>query len=160
MYIEGVGFHTEKLTPHAVHNISKWLLITEIIYIWNLCWTKLSLLMMYYRIFHYPGFKKQVICVGGFVVTWAITISFLFSFICTPVRKLWIPELPGHCINEVAVWFTNAGGTIFSDILILLLPIPQVWRLHLKRSEKVGLTVVFGLGFLYVHSPLAGLDRG
>ncbi len=149
MYIEGVGYHVDSLSQHAVHNISKWLLITEIIYIWNLCWTKLSLLMMYYRIFHLPGFKKQVIAVGAFVVCWAITISFLFTFICKPVEKLWIPELEGKCLNEVGVWLANASSTIFSDIVILLLPIPQIWRLHLKKSEKIGLTVVFGLGFLY-----------
>ncbi|KAM3453642.1 hypothetical protein MY3296_003673 [Beauveria thailandica] len=158
MYIEGVGYHVNSLSKHAVHNISKWLLITEVIYIWNLCWTKLSLLMMYYRIFRLPGFKKQVIAVGTFVVCWAISSSFLFTFICKPVEKLWIPELPGTCINEVGVWLANASSTIFSDIVILILPIPQIWRLHLKRSEKTGLTMVFGLGFLYVfsqvHSPL------
>lgn len=148
MYIEGVGNHVGQLSEHAVQNISKWLLITEIIYIWNLCWTKLSLLLMYYRIFHYTGFKKQVIVVGSFVIIWAITISFLFTFICKPVEKLWIPDLPGRCINEVGVWLANASSTIFSDIVILMLPIPQIWRLHLKKNEKVGLTAVFGLGFL------------
>ncbi|KAM3432877.1 hypothetical protein NHJ13734_006690 [Beauveria thailandica] len=152
MYIEGVGYHVNSLSKHAVHNISKWLLITEVIYIWNLCWTKLSLLMMYYRIFRLPGFKKQVIAVGTFVVCWAISSSFLFTFICKPVEKLWIPELPGTCINEVGVWLANASSTIFSDIVILILPIPQIWRLHLKRSEKTGLTMVFGLGFFAVFT--------
>ncbi|KAM3521712.1 hypothetical protein NHJ13051_006079 [Beauveria bassiana] len=152
MYIEGVGYHVNSLSKHAVHNISKWLLITEVIYIWNLCWTKLSLLMMYYRLFRLPGFKKQVITVGTFVVCWAISISFLFIFICKPIEKLWIPEMPGTCVNEVGVWLANASSTIFSDILILILPIPQIWRLHLKRSEKIGLTMVFGLGFFAVFT--------
>ncbi|OAA72086.1 hypothetical protein ISF_01159 [Cordyceps fumosorosea ARSEF 2679] len=152
MYIEGVGYHVDSVSKHAVHNISKWLLITEIIYIWNLCWTKLSLLMMYYRIFRIPNFKKQVIVVGTFVICWAITISFLFTFICKPIEKLWIPELEGKCVNEVAVWLANAGSTIFSDIVILMLPIPQIWRLNLKKSEKIGLTLVFGLGFFAVFT--------
>ncbi|PQK15234.1 hypothetical protein BB8028_0005g07480 [Beauveria bassiana] len=152
MYIEGVGYHVNSLSKHAVHNISKWLLITEVIYIWNLCWTKLSLLMMYYRIFRLPSFKKQVITVGTFVVCWAISISFLFTFICKPIERLWIPEMPGTCVNEVGVWLANASSTIFSDILILILPIPQIWRLHLKRSGKIGLTMVFGLGFFAVFT--------
>ena len=148
MFIEGVGNHVDQISDEATMNISKWLLITEIIYVWNLCWTKLSLLFMYYRIFHFSQFKKLVIGAGCFVIAWAITVSFLFIFICVPVEKLWRPEVPGHCVSELGVWLANAGSTMFSDILILLLPIPQIWRLHLKKYEKVGLTVVFGLGFL------------
>ncbi|OAA40207.1 hypothetical protein BBO_06265 [Beauveria brongniartii RCEF 3172] len=136
MYIEGVGYHVNSLSKHAVHNISKWLLITEVIYIWNLCWTKLSLLMMYYRIFRLPGFKKQVIAVGTFVVCWAISISFLFTFICKPIEKLWVPELPGTCVNEVGVWLANASSTIFSDIVILILPIPQIWSAVFTSSYR------------------------
>ncbi|PWI69102.1 hypothetical protein PCL_01487 [Purpureocillium lilacinum] len=152
MYIEGVGYHDSTVGPEAVINISRWLLITEIIYVWNLCWTKLSLLFMYYRIFHFPMFKRLVIGVGAFVVTWAICVSFLFTFICVPVEKLWRPELPGHCVSELGVWLANASSTIFSDIVILLLPIPQIWRLQLKRTEKVGLTFVFSLGFFAVFA--------
>jgi hypothetical protein len=148
MFIEGVGYHADTLPDKAIYNISKWLLVTEIIYVWNLCWTKLSLLFMYYRIFHFPFFKMQVMAVGCFVVTWAITISFLFTFICVPVEKLWRPELEGRCVSELGVWLANASSTIFSDIMILLLPIPQIWKLQLKKIEKVGLTMVFSLGFL------------
>ena len=148
MFIEGVGYHADSLSDEAIYNISKWLLVTEIIYVWNLCWTKLSLLFMYYRIFRFPFFKIQVMAVGCFVVTWAITISFLFTFICVPVEKLWKPELDGRCVSELGVWLANASSTIVSDITILLLPIPQIWKLQLKKIEKVGLTMVFGLGFL------------
>ncbi len=34
--------------------------------------------------------------------------------------------------------------------MILLLPVPQVWKLQLRLSEKLALTFAFGLGFLYV----------
>ncbi|KAG8410067.1 hypothetical protein J3459_007766 [Metarhizium acridum] len=148
MFIEGVGYHADEVGERAVANISRWLLITEIIYVWNLCWTKLGLLCMYYRIFRFPLFKGQVAGVGAFVVLWAVCVSFLFTFICVPVEKLWRPAIEGRCVSELGVWLANASSTIFSDVVILLLPIPQVWRLQLKTLEKVGLTLVFGLGFL------------
>lgn len=148
MFIEGAGYHAWQLAPSATVNISRWLLITEIIYAWNLCWTKLSLLFMYYRIFHFRFFKKRAIIVGCFVIMWAITISFLFTFICVPVQKLWKPDIEGHCVDELGVWLANASCTIFTDIVILCLPMPQVWKLQLKTPEKLGLTLVFGLGFL------------
>lgn len=149
MYAEGAGYHAETIGPVHVARISRLLLVSEVIYIWHMCWTKLSVLLMYYRVFQVaPNFKRLVIAVGGFVVAWAITGTFLFTFICVPTEKLWHPELPGHCMSEMGVWVANASSTIFSDIAILVLPIPQIWKLNTKTSEKIGLTLVFGLGFL------------
>lgn len=148
MYAEGEGYHADTLGPEKVARIARLLLVSEVIYIWHMCWTKLSVLLMYYRIFHFPVFKMLVIGVGSFVVMWAVAATFLFTFICVPTEKLWNPSLPGHCISEMGVWVANASSTIFSDIAILILPIPQVWKLNTRTSEKIGLTFVFGLGFL------------
>ncbi|KAK2608704.1 hypothetical protein QQS21_002693 [Conoideocrella luteorostrata] len=152
MFVQGVGYHADDVGHEGIVSIRRWLTITELIYVWNLCWTKLSLLVMYYRVFHFPYFKKLTVGVGCFVITWAICITFLFTFICMPVEKLWRPELPGRCVSELGVWLANAGATIFSDVVILLLPIPQVWNLQLKKFEKVGLTIIFGLGFFAVFA--------
>jgi hypothetical protein len=81
---------------------------------------------------------------------WVVTITFLFIFICFPVAKLWYPQLPGKCINQVATWIANAASTILTDLIILLMPLPPLWSLHLAKREKIGLTAAFGLGSLYV----------
>jgi hypothetical protein len=150
MYDNGMGLHADKVEPARIVMMAKWLLVAEILYAWNLGWTKISLLLMYYRIFHVPYFKKMAWAVGGFVMAWVVCITFLFIFICTPVQKLWYPDLPGHCINQVGTWIANASSTIFTDLAILFLPIPQIWKLQLRTTEKMGLTFAFGLGFLYV----------
>lgn len=151
MYDNGMGLHADKVKPAKIVMMAKWLLVAEILYAWNLGWTKISLLLMYYRIFHVPYFKKMAWAVGGFVMAWVICITFLFIFICVPVQKLWYPQLPGHCINQVGTWIANASSTIFTDLAILILPIPQIWNLQLRTAEKLGLTFAFGLGFLYVE---------
>lgn len=150
MYDNGMGLHADKVEPARIVMMAKWLLVAEILYAWNLGWTKISLLLMYYRIFHVPYFKKMAWAVGGFVMAWVVCITFLFIFICVPVQKLWYPDLPGHCINQVGTWIANASSTIFTDLAILLMPIPQIWKLQLRTTEKMGLTFAFGLGFLYV----------
>lgn len=150
MYDNGMGLHADKVEPARIVMMAKWLLVAEILYAWNLGWTKISLLLMYYRIFHVPYFKKMAWAVGGFVMAWVVCITFLFIFICVPVQKLWYPDLPGHCINQVGTWIANASSTIFTDLAILFLPIPQIWKLQLRTTEKMGLTFAFGLGFLYV----------
>lgn len=148
MYSKGMGIHADLLDPEDIVGIAKWLVVAEILYAFNLGWTKLALLLMYYRIFRVPYFKIMAWAVGAFVMAWVVCISVLFVCICIPVEKLWIPELPGHCINQVGTWIANAASTIFTDIIILCLPMHQIWKLHLGKTEKIGLTVAFSLGLL------------
>ena len=37
-----------------------------------------------------------------------------------------------------------------SDFTILLLPIVEVWRLHMSTQRKIGVSAVFATGLLYV----------
>jgi hypothetical protein len=104
--------------------------------------------MMYYRIFWFPYFKRWAYIIGTFIVAWAICITFLNLFICVPLQKLWYPKLPGRCINQVGTWLAHSSATICIDLATLILPIPQVWKLKMRKSEKVALTTVFCLGFL------------
>ncbi|KAI6779238.1 uncharacterized protein J7T54_007765 [Emericellopsis cladophorae] len=152
MYASGMGLHADLVDPTDIVMMAQWLVVAEILYAFNLGWTKLSLLLMYYRIFRFPYFKRMAWIVGVFVMAWVVCITFLFVFICVPVEKLWYPELPGHCINQVGTWIANAISTIFTDLVILLMPIPQVWRLNLKMREKLGLTAAFGLGSFVVFA--------
>lgn len=157
MYASGMGIHADLLDPRDIVMMAKWLVVAEILYAFNLGWTKLSLLMMYYRIFRVPYFKKMAYVVGAFVMAWVVCVTFLFIFICVPVQKLWYPDLPGHCINQVGTWIANAASTILTDLIILLMPLPQLWKLHLHTREKIGLTLAFCLGFLYVHKKPSAL---
>ncbi|KAJ9209622.1 hypothetical protein DTO166G4_8794 [Paecilomyces variotii] len=148
----GMGLHADTIPPEHVVMIAKLLVVAEVLYVYNLVWTKISFLLMYYRIFHVPYFKKWAYIIGTFVVLWVITIMFAFIFICVPVEKLWTPSLPGHCINQVGTWIANACSTIATDLAILVLPIPQVWKLQLARSQKIALTIAFCLGFFVVFA--------
>jgi len=87
--------------------MAKLLVVAEILYVFNLVWTKFSLLMMYYRIFRFRYFKRWAYIIGTFIVAWVICITFLNLF-CVPLQKLWYPKLPGRCINQVGTWLANS----------------------------------------------------
>ncbi|RMZ41882.1 hypothetical protein AFCA_011725 [Aspergillus flavus] len=152
MIKEGMGLHADTIPTSNVVMIAKFLVVAEILYVFNLVWTKLSILLMYYRIFRFPYFKTWAYIIGTFVILWVICITFLFIFICVPVEKLWYPQIPGRCINQVGTWIANAVSTIATDIVILLLPIPQVWKLQLRLSEKIAVSIAFSLGFFVVFA--------
>jgi hypothetical protein len=88
MHASGMGIHADLLDPADIVWMAKWLVVAEILYAFNLGWTKISILLMYYRIFHLPYFKKMAWAVGAFVMVWVVTITFLFVFICVPVEKM------------------------------------------------------------------------
>jgi hypothetical protein len=144
----GMGIHADLVPMDNIVLMAKYLVVAEVLYVYNLVWTKISILLMYYRIFHFDYFRKWAYAIGAFIIAWVICITFLFIFICVPVEKLWYPQLPGHCINQVGTWIANAASTIISDLVILLLPLPQVWSLQLRVTEKIAVTVAFSLGFL------------
>ncbi|KAK2594139.1 hypothetical protein QQS21_008138 [Conoideocrella luteorostrata] len=152
MYSSGMGIHADQVDAADIVMMAKWLVVAEVLYAWNLGWTKVSLLLMYYRIFRHEYFKKLAWAIGAFVWAWVICITFLFIFICVPVQKLWYPQIPGRCINQVGTWIANAASTILTDLVILLMPIPQIWKLQLRKTEKIGLTFAFSLGFFVVFA--------
>ncbi|CAG8908973.1 unnamed protein product [Penicillium egyptiacum] len=152
MIHKGMGLHADAIPMENVILIAKYLVVAEVLYVFNLVWTKLSILLMYYRIFRFPYFKTWAYIIGIFIILWVVCITFLFIFICVPVQKLWYPQLPGRCIDQVATWVANAVSTIATDVAILLLPIPQVWKLQLRMSEKIAVLIAFSLGFFVVFA--------
>lgn len=48
----------------------------------------------------------------------------------------------------------DCGVSIVSDFAILAIPIPLIWDLHIPIRRKMELTTVFGLGVLYVRTPI------
>ena len=125
----------------------------EIAYIPTIFITKLSILLLFLRIFVPSGKNRTYWIIQG-----VILFNFLFYLAnlpveiwpCVPRSKLWTPTEPGHCIKNEEVFV--AGGTInvVSDFTILLLPIVEVWRLHMSTQRKIGVSAVFATGLLYV----------
>lgn len=149
MHSHGLGIHADVVYPGNITRMLQWLLISEVFYVWSLAWTKISILLLYYRIFHVAYFKQATLILGLVVVAWVLCITFVFVFTCIPVEKFWSPHLQGYCINQVGTWVANAASTLITDVVILLLPIYQIRKLQLKKAAKIGLYCTFGLGFLY-----------
>lgn len=152
MLIHGVGIHLNDLPDFdagELETLTKLALVTNFFYFWNLVWSKLSVLLLYVRIFRFQNYFTTVaMCVGGFVVAWAVTIVFLTFFNCVPLAKHWDSTIPGHCFSKFIPRALNALSTIITDLVILLLPVPQIWKLQLATSKKIACTFSFGLGSL------------
>ncbi|KAF4969942.1 hypothetical protein FSARC_2928 [Fusarium sarcochroum] len=78
---------------------------------------------------------------------WGICQTLVFFLQCTPLESTWNPAIKGLCLpNRLAVGFASSAINIFTDLAIAALPIPVIWQLNLRCSQKILLSGVFGLG--------------
>lgn len=122
----------------------------ECIYCTTLGVTKVSILLMYTRIFPTRPFRIAAIVLGGIAVAWVISIICVSVFQCSPIAKAWHPNLPGTCINLKGSFIGNAVPNILTDIAILSLPVPVVWGLQASPAYRLSVIGLFLLGSLSV----------
>lgn len=53
-----------------------------------------------------------------------------------------------------------AALTIVLDFLILALPCPAIWRLHLPKRQKIGILVIISAGMVYETLPTTMTTKG
>jgi hypothetical protein len=111
--------------------------------------TKLSILFLYQRLFHGKIFVRILWALGLFVLGYSIARIFVDVLQCVPIEADWNPLLPGaKCVNLTAELITFSSLNTVTDIIILILPIPMLWQLKIKMTQKLQLIGIFMLGGL------------
>lgn len=112
---------------------------------------KLSLLLLYLRVFR-PNVRLRY-CIYLAVVF--ITLSYTSFFIAYAVLSIPKPgqtALASITSTEVAMdiplAITQGSINVFTDFLILVLPIPVLWKLQQPRGKKIGILAIFMSGIL------------
>lgn len=121
------------------------------IYLICLIGFKMSILMIYLRLFGVSKkFKYFTWVVMFFVCGYLFSNFWTQLFGCSPPSKYWYPNTPGHCMNYTKAGLAYGSMNISSDLFILLLPLPMIWNLKLSRREKIGVSLIFMSGTMYV----------
>jgi hypothetical protein len=110
----------------------------------------MSFLFQYIRLFPSKRFRTAAWIVFGFIIAYGLFTFFNSVFLCYPVAYFWDKTIPGgKCINQYAIWFTNAALNIATDVAIIVLPMPVLARLSMPKMQKALLIGVFALGGLW-----------
>jgi hypothetical protein len=151
----GYGRHQVDLTPAQAHAgkttgaaLGFW--ISQLFYKLSLLCTKLSICFLYRRIFERAraAFNTALYSVMVLVGAYYTAAVLVTIFECTPVSKSWIKSQPGHCINTTSFFYANAAFNIFTDVVIMALPIPVIYSLHLPLRQRLLLCCIFAVGLL------------
>ncbi|EFQ36740.1 hypothetical protein CGRA01v4_08471 [Colletotrichum graminicola] len=143
----GLGRHVYFLSPEQIKDYMKTFYTSIILYNAALGGIKMTFLIQYYRVLAVNKMKKIFIGAMVFVGAWSVSQMMGMIFICWPIAAFWDKSIPGTCLPNFPLWYSNAAGNIFTDILVLLLPLPGISRLKLRRGQKYVLLGIFCLGF-------------
>ena len=90
--------------------------------------TKISVLLLYLRLFGAPSRTFRIIDVSMVLIGLVWTVSFFFAnvFKCSPVNAEMVPDPPDtfSCIDESTMFLAQAYSDVVLDALILCLPLP------------------------------------
>lgn len=120
--------------------------------------SKLSILILYRRVIsgvvNYT-FIGLVNCAIALLVLYAVVFTFLMVFQCRPASAFWLQySFPQpytdkfSCIDASIVPLANACVSVVTDFMAAILPMFLFRQLHIPKREKLGLGIVFGVGFL------------
>ncbi|KAK4504950.1 hypothetical protein PRZ48_002913 [Zasmidium cellare] len=151
----GYGRHAGDISKEGLKQALYYFYFCQICYKLVTWPTKISILLMYQRVFcDTPALKAyglsfrlwmrilMTIVVATFVSTFIVGI-----FSCIPVQYSWDKSLKGHCVETIPWWYTYATLNMLTDIMILALPIPLINGLmKITKRQKYVLMGIFLLG--------------
>lgn len=111
---------------------------------------KVAILMLYIRIFSTPKVRLMTwIAMGVVLANWVATGIIATFTICQPFAFKWDKTIEdGKCANLMAAYKYISIPNIVTDIAILVLPVPSLWKLHTSKWRKIGIFVTFATGGL------------
>lgn len=74
------------------------------------------------------------------------------TFPADPTKEKWKDDSsPGLRVNIHAVALAHAGINVALDLWMFILPLTQLYHIGLKTKKKIGVMLIFSLGFLWVQ---------
>lgn len=116
---------------------------------------KLSLLFLWKRIFARAR-RFVLLCwvMIGIISAWFIAFFFATLFQCgTRWDWNWAPIsfFLTQCVDTLDMLTSFTATDLFTDFIIMFMPVPLIWKLHMPLRKKIGVTCIFMVGLLLVN---------
>ncbi|KAJ5654420.1 hypothetical protein N7490_001423 [Penicillium lividum] len=145
----GSGQHLAALVSHPEELVLmyKWLITTQMVYMFNLWLCRVSGLAFYARLNPMPRFILYLRLSFGFVTAVFVAQTLIIALQCVPLAALW-GAVEGKCMGSKVTFVSTGALTIACDSLILLLPINIVLSLQASMTRKLALLGILCFGIL------------
>ncbi|KAE9375179.1 hypothetical protein N431DRAFT_531070 [Stipitochalara longipes BDJ] len=144
------GLHTPYAAVNFPLKLRRWyqdLYAISFLYNFTAVLPKLAILILYRRLFNTSKTLYSIYILMAILILDAVGLTALVVGECQPIAANWDNTIPnGRCLNKrvVSTWITIPN--IVTDVWMLILPIPIIWKLHIVKRVKLGLTCTFLIG--------------
>ncbi|KAL8695737.1 MAG: hypothetical protein Q9224_003197 [Gallowayella concinna] len=120
---------------------------------------KISILLLYRRIFATRRFRQVTVAVGSLCVGWCIAAIVADIFQCQPMHAAFNPDklFTSRCMNLQAYYRGVTASNLVLDLVVLSMPLCMVWTLTLDTKQKISVSGIFLLGGLVCVASLMRL---
>lgn len=130
---------------------SQLLFVLEFFYFFGLATIKASILFFFLTIFPDRRFRGIIWAVQ--IVNMLVCLSFVILCFaqCQPFTHFWNGwdgEHKGKCVDLNKIGLTHVAFNITLDIVMLILPVTQIYKLQMNRKKKAGVMAMFLVGAL------------
>lgn len=114
---------------------------------------KTSIILLYIRVFSTTNKVFRVCIYIASVLTVCLAVTFIVVILaaCQPMQFFWTRydgTSEGTCINLGSFFVAFSIFNVSLDVFLLVLPIPQVLKLHMSARKKVIVCALMMLGIL------------
>ena len=150
--IADVGYHLEAVEIYHPDRLPNWVkichIVAPVLYYFAVALPKLAILYVFLTIFVDKLTRVCCYVTGAILILIPLVMVPVVVFQCHPINSLWDHNINGTCV-DIALFFRYASiPNILTDVMMLVLPIPTVWRLQTSRRVKAGLFGTFLLSSL------------
>ncbi|KAL6916666.1 hypothetical protein FSHL1_008114 [Fusarium sambucinum] len=149
---DGVGQHVWALTITQLSEVVKLSYVYSFLFASAVFTTKVSILLFYQRIFTRSSLSFRIAFWFGTILVMSYPIIFIFtmSFCCTPISHYWTQFMgsQGSCIDVGQFFVALAIVNLITNVVVLLIPVPEVLKLQMSREKKAGVFGILALGGL------------
>ena len=149
MIPNGLGQDVWTLGFDKITNFARFLYASEILYVVHVTIVKLTLLLFFLRIFQKPMTQWLIKATIAFNILSGSVYLVAVIFQCQPIWQSWTSwdkEHSSKCISMNALVWSYAAVGLLVDIWMLIIPLYEVFHLHLPLYKKLSVCVMFGFG--------------
>lgn len=118
-----------------------------------LCFVKISVLILYWQIFHVLKWMRTACIIGTTGITaFQLSVSIAFAVMCAPSTGSsqidFLAAFISDTCNRTRVLIAIQGvGNVVTDVFLVILPLPAVLKLQMPLKRKIAVTSMFMVGF-------------
>ncbi|KAI4717643.1 hypothetical protein E4T48_06151 [Aureobasidium sp. EXF-10727] len=145
----GLGKDMWTLPLANIEHVLFYYYLGEIFYFASITATKISILAFFLRVFPKKSVRQTVYVIMAICVAYGLSFILATTFQCNPVPYSWKQiddNYAGSCNNINIQGWMSAIFNIVIDIVILVLPLKELYALNTSLKKKLMVMIMFSLG--------------